>query len=272
MKILLTGYQGFIGKNYLEQIPNGWEVKLHEWGQPFPDVEGLDWVVHMGAISSTTEKNLDKIMEQNVLFSMKLFESCVANNVNFQFSSSASVYGKKSNFNEKEDIPQPQNLYAMSKYLFEEYMKKRNPSNIKWQAFRYFNVYGPHEEHKGSQASPVHQFSKQAKEDGVIKVFEGSDYFMRDFVHVDYVIDIHKKMMKSNEKGIWNVGTGNAISFRDVADIIAEKYDAKIEVIPFPEHLKDHYQDYTKANTVKLDSSLRSLSLKEIRDSILSLV
>lgn len=271
MKILLTGYQGFIGKNYLDQVPNGWKVKLHEWGQPFPNVEGLDWVVHMGAISSTTEKNLDKIMEQNVLFSMKLFESCVAHNVNFQFSSSASVYGKEKNFVEDVAIPQPQNLYAMSKYLFEEYMIKRNPQNIKCQAFRYFNVFGPHEEHKGSQASPVHQFSKQAKEDGVIKVFEGSEFFCRDFVHVDKVVDVHKRMMKSNESGIWNVGTGNAVSFRDIADIIAKKHNVKVKTISFPEHLKDHYQEYTQANTEKLDNSLKKVSLIETRDSIIRL-
>lgn len=271
MKILLTGYQGFIGKNYLDKVPNGWKVKLHEWGQPFPDVEGLDWVVHMGAISSTTEKNLDKIMEQNVLFSMKLFESCIKHNVNFQFSSSASVYGKDSNFIEDESVPQPQNLYAMSKYLFEEYMKKRNPQNIKCQAFRYFNVYGPHEDHKGSQASPVHQFSKQAKEDGVIKIFEGSEYFYRDFVHVDKVIDVHMRMMNSKESGIWNVGTGDIITFRNVAEVISEKYAVKIKEIPFPEHLKEHYQEYTRANLNKLEKSLKKVSLIETRDSISNL-
>lgn len=271
MKVLLTGYRGFIGKNFLEQMPSSWEVNLHEWGDEFPNVEGLDWVFHIGAISSTTETDIDKVMKQNLNFSIKLFESCILHNVNFQWSSSASVYGKCSKFSEDSEA-KPENLYAMSKYLFEQYVLKRNPRNIKYQGFRYFNVYGPHEEHKGNQASPIHQFSKQAKEDKVIKVFEGSDNFRRDFVHVDKIINTHKRMTKSYECGVWNIGTGSTMSFRDIANIIAENTGAEVVEIPFPEHLVNHYQMFTEANTKRLEESLRKIKYLETRDKIKNLI
>jgi len=273
MRVFITGVDGFIGQNFIRSLPDDWIVSSYDLIdnpdlRPRDlDIEGNDWVVHLGALSSTTEKDARRVMDLNLAWSIELVEECEKYGVNLQWSSSASVYGNKYRcaVNEKHKCT-PLNLYAQSKYFFEEYMKSTDP-NIVWQGFRYFNVYGPHEEHKGSQASPIHQFSKQAKEDGVIKIFQGSRFFKRDFVHVDYIVDIHKKMMKSPESGIWNVGTGNTVSFREIAEIIAEKYDAKIEYIPFPEHLKDHYQEYTKANTEKLNSSLKNISIGEVRDS-----
>jgi len=266
MKILLTGYKGFIGQNFLELAPKNWDIRLFEWGDDFPDVEGLDWVVHIGAISSTTETDIDKIMNQNLNFSIKLFEECIKHEVNFQWSSSASVYGLYSDFKESS-VCKPVNLYAMSKYLFEQYIEKRK-CHIKVQRFRYFNVYGKHEDHKGNQASPIHQFSKQAKENGIIKVFEGSENYRRDFVPVEKIIETHIKMMKSRESGVWNVGTGFSMSFMDVAKIIAEKHNATIEEIPFPKNLKLQYQHYTQADTTKLNESLSMLSKQENIENI----
>jgi len=123
---------------------------------------------------------------------------------------------------------------------------------ISVQGFRYFNVYGPHEDHKGSQASPYHQFTKQAQETGTIKIFKGSENFLRDFVPVETVVDVHKQFFNVKETGIWNVGTGKPKSFKSVAEEIAEKYNAEIVEIPFPEHLKDQYQEYTCADLTKL--------------------
>ena len=257
MKVLVTGSKGFIGQNFLKKFHElGYEVtsfdiKDNPKTRPIDlDLHGCDWVVHLGAISSTTETDVNKIMDLNLLWSIELFERCYELGVNMQWASSASVYGKRHErkpFKETDECI-PINYYAKSKYLFEKYLETCC-HNVTVQGFRYFNVYGPHEEHKGNQASPYTQFAKQAKENGVIKVFEGSEKFTRDFVHVDHVFDIqHKMMQKDYSNGIYNLGSGVSRSFLDVARDIALIYDAKIETIPFPERLKSHYQKYTCAD------------------------
>lgn len=272
MKILLTGHKGFIGSNFLNLCPKEWEVATYDWKDGpfemfFDSVKGFDWVVHMGAISSTTETDVDLVMNQNLNFSIKLFEDCIKHNVNFQWSSSASVYGKTSSFKEVNES-RPENLYAMSKHLFERYVNIRNPGNITYQGFRYFNVFGPNEDHKGDQASPVHKFTKQASSTGVIKLFVNSEHFKRDFVPVETVINAHVKLTKTDQCGIWNVGTGHAISFQQIAERIAARYDAKIELIPMPDNLKRHYQQYTRADVSKLNDTLQHILHKEILEMI----
>jgi ADP-L-glycero-D-manno-heptose 6-epimerase len=133
---------------------------------------------------------------------------------------------------------------------------KSKDSKIIWQGFRYFNVYGPHEEHKGSQASPYYQFAKQARETGIVQVFEGSENYKRDFVHVDRVIEVHLKMLEKKKSGIFNIGTNSPRSFLDVARDVALMYNARIETIPFPEHLRGCYQEYTNADMYKTLTTL----------------
>ena len=173
MKILLTGHEGFIGSHLLKAlIQVGYDVTTYEWDpNNFPNVMEQDWVIHVGAISSTTEKDVEKIMQQNVDFTIQLYKACRTFGVNFQFASSASLYGLNQEF--KEDSPvDPKTPYAWSKYLCERYINYHMGGNTT-QIFRYFNVYGPEgEEHKGNQASPFCQFEKQAKEYGTIKIFE----------------------------------------------------------------------------------------------------
>ena len=262
MKVLVTGSKGFIGKNLLERVPKDWVVRTYDVksGLVRPqklNISDCDWVIHLGAVSSTTEKNIQKVMDLNLTWSIELFEECVKHGVNLQWSSSASVYGKNCFFPMREDQElHPSNLYAMSKYLFEEYVKKRDVDNIIYQGFRYFNVYGDHEDHKGTQASPFTQFSKQARDTGVIKIFEGSERYVRDFIHVDTVVDYHLRMIDKILCGIFNVGSGNSRSFYDVAKEVATLYNARIETIPFPESLREHYQEYTCADTTKILSVL----------------
>jgi ADP-L-glycero-D-manno-heptose 6-epimerase len=122
------------------------------------------------------------------------------------------------------------------------------------QIFRYFNVYGPHEDHKGDQASPFHKFREQAKT-GTIKIFEGSENFKRDFIHVDEVIKVHRKLLIFLGSGIWNVGTGKTMSFLDVARLAADEFSAKIETIPMP--ILGGYQMYTCADMTKLNGILK---------------
>lgn len=258
MKILLTGYLGFIGSHMLKRLRNdGHTVSTFEWGDvPLPDVKGLDWVVHIGAISSTVDRNVDRIMRQNYDFSCWLLDKCAEHGVNFQYSSSASVYGPKSDF--KEDSPvDPRTPYAWSKYMFERYATQRHRGHIRVQGFRYFNVYGPEgEEHKGSQASPYQQFKRQAEESGQIKVFRNSDKYSRDFVHVSKVVDVHTKFFDITESGIWNVGTGKATSFLAVA----QTFDVPIVEIPMPVVLKSNYQAYTCAEMTKTNQSLKEVN------------
>jgi ADP-L-glycero-D-manno-heptose 6-epimerase len=243
VNILVTGYKGFIGQNlvpHLELI--GHNVTGFEWGDVYPDIKQYDQVIHLGAISSTTELNVEKVIAQNYRFSCNLLDLCISYKIPFQYSSSASVYGLNQQFKETSPVD-PRTPYAWSKYMFELYAEGKEV-----QGFRYFNVYGPHEGHKGSQASPYHQFTEQALNKRVINVFENSENFLRDFVPVKTVIDAHVRFMELKVSGIWNVGTGKAKSFLDVAGEVAEKYNASIEYIPFPEHLKHSYQRYTCAD------------------------
>lgn len=220
-----------------------------------PLVKDYDWVIHLGAISSTTEKDVNKIILHNYEFSKWLYNQCRAYNVNLQYASSASIYGITNNFQE-DAPPQPQSPYAWSKYLFDRWVEGLHTDNLV-QGFRYFNVYGPHEDHKGDQASPVHKFTEQAKINKVVKVFENSDNYRRDFVCVKDICQIHERFFKIKESGIFNVGTGEAVSFMYVANKIAKKYKAKVETIPMPKNLKNQYQKYTCADLSKLSTLVK---------------
>ena len=267
MKVLVTGHKGFIGQNMCKAIQKeGWDLVTFDISDDFNvrpkdlSFDGVNCVIHLGAISSTTETDIRKIINFNLSWSIEMLEECRERGIHMQFASSASVYGQNfdSSILEEKDVCYPANYYALSKYMFEQYALKRPLVESGLQIFRYFNVYGPHEEHKGSQASPYTQFAKQAKETGVIKVFKGSDKFTRDFVHVDTVINAHIQCLKRTEftGGIYNVGSGYSRSFLDVAKDIAFLYNAEIKEIPFPDNLKEHYQYHTQANITRLNSLL----------------
>jgi len=256
MKILVTGNQGFIGKNvasYLQQ--QGHEVEGWEW-EPgvLPHTEGYDWCIHLGAISSTTFTDVDQILEQNFEFSVRLAQICENFGTNLQYASSASVYGPTTHFTENGPLL-PQSPYAWSKYLFDRFINQYiDEFAIKIQGFRYFNVYGEGEEHKGDQASPYTKFAYQAKDNGVIKLFEDSNNYLRDFVCVDDICRLHEKMFDVDQSGIFNVGTGRPVSFETVAQSIVNKHGGDIEYIPMPENIKSQYQKYTCADLTNLNS------------------
>lgn len=255
MKILLTGYRGFIGSHMFRALEaHGHDVSVYDWGDILPSVIEQDWVIHMGAISSTTERDVEKVMAQNYDFTVQLYEACHTFGINFQYSSSASIYGLVSTFREDAE-PDPRTPYAWSKYLTERYIQ-RHPMGARAQMFRYFNVYGPEgEEHKGSQASPYAQFKRQAEETGEIRVFEGSDKFLRDFVPVSKIVDTHLKFLNVKESGVWNVGTGQPRSFMSVA----KEFKVPITTIPMPDILRDSYQKYTCADMTKYNNTLNKL-------------
>jgi ADP-L-glycero-D-manno-heptose 6-epimerase len=258
MKVLITGHKGFIGQNMVKYIQanTDWEVNTWEWGDSvFPTVDGNDWVLHLGAISSTTEQNADKILAQNLEFSQKLYMACQRLYVNLQYASSASIYGLESDF--KEFSPgRPMNAYAWSKYVFDRWTKLQQHNKIV-QGFRYFNVYGNHEEHKGSQASPVTQFTKQAIETGNINIFHDSNRYLRDFIAVEDVCRIHVEFIKNvTASGIWNVGTGKTRSFEEVASLIRQRNPSSLTHINMPDILKNSYQKYTCSDNTRLEATL----------------
>ena len=272
MKILVTGYKGFIGQNICQYLISkkhdveGWDFMENA----VPDPSSYDWVIHLGAITSTTSTDIEQIMAQNFENSMRLLQTCDTMGTNFQYASSASVYGPNTHF--KEDGPLlPKSPYAWSKYLFDRFVSQHiTDFKILVQGLRYFNVYGQLETHKGNQASPYTKFTNQAKETKVIEVFENSEDYKRDFVCVDDVCQVHEKMFNVDKTGIWNVGTGKAESFETVARTIADKHGAEIKYIPIPDNLKGQYQKYTCANLTKLNSVIdhKWISIKDyINDS-----
>jgi ADP-L-glycero-D-manno-heptose 6-epimerase len=253
MKLLITGHKGFIGKNLVNYIKQhtDWQVDTYELGDGYPGVMDCDWVIHLGANSSTTERNVDGILKQNYDFTVRLFDECKTFGVNFQFASSASLYGLGNSFSETDPVD-PKNPYAWSKYLAERYIMD-HLGGATVHCFRYFNVYGNYENHKAGQASPITQFSKQ----NPIKVFENSSSYLRDFIAVEDVCRIHVEFIKKvKESGVYNVGTGKTRSFQDVANIISKRNNAVIEYIPMPDILKSSYQAYTCADISKLESVL----------------
>ena len=250
MNILVTGYKGFIGQNMCHYLMSRGH-KVEGWDfmdNAVPDPSGYDWVIHLGAISDTTFTDVEQIMAQNFENSMRLLQTCDTMGTNIQYASSASVYGPTTHFNEDGNLL-PQSPYAWSKYLFDRFVKQHlDDFKVIVQGFRYFNVYGPYEDHKGNQASPYTKFTKQAQEDKIIKVFEGSENYKRDFICVNDVCQIHEKMFQIDKSGIWNVGTGKPVSFDTVARTIADKHGAEIKYITMPDNLKSQYQKYTCAD------------------------
>lgn len=255
MKILLTGHRGFIGGNLLNTLVSRHEVRTYDWGDDSCNVDGCDWVMHIGAISSTTETNVEKVLTQNLDFSIWLLNQCITKGINFQYSSSASVYGRHYNLNtpfKETDPVDPRSPYAWSKYLFERHVASLRKIDITVQGFRYFNVHGPGEEHKGDQASPQHKFRKHFQERGYIELFENSENYHRDFIHVDQIVDYHLRFLNVGDSGVWNIGMGKTKSFVDVANEITTVHRR----IKMPEKLVQSYQSYTCADITKLNNTL----------------
>tara|TARA_B100000927_G_C16428634_1_gene454563 strand:+ start:17 stop:829 length:813 start_codon:yes stop_codon:yes gene_type:complete len=244
--IILTGYNGFIGKAFAKRLDEDNIYRVEKDGvdlflREYEDWDKVELIIHQGAISSTVETDLNKIHKYNVDFSIQLFEKAIEHQIPVKYASSASVYGKM-----LTGIINPLNYYAISKVIVDYWVQDHIDEFKLVQGFRYFNVYGEGENHKNDQASPVHKFSKQIEETGKLKLFEGSDKFSRDFICVDDVVDV----VLNNDKpsGIYDLGTSNPVSFQHVAECVAKKYGGEIEYIPFPDHLKGKYQAYTCAS------------------------
>jgi ADP-L-glycero-D-manno-heptose 6-epimerase len=224
---------------------------------------GVDCVFHQGACSTTTEWDGRYMMKNNYAYSRTLLHHCLAHDIPFIYASSAAVYGSSTRFSESYENELPLNVYGWSKLLFDRYVQRlAEQASSQVVGLRYFNVYGPNEQHKGSMASVAWHFNRQLQSDDEIRLFEGSGGFAdgeqrRDFVYVDDVCAVNLWFLQHRDaSGVFNTGTGRSQSFNDVANaVIAWHGRGRIRYIPFPDELAGAYQSFTEADLSKLRSA-----------------
>ena len=229
-------------------------------------------VIHMGAISATTESNFNRLLQSNIRFSQFLWHWCAKNKVPFIYASSAATYGDGSfNYNDNEselDQLNPLNAYGYSKHFFDRWVQlelsKNQPTPPQWCGLKFFNVYGPNEYHKGRMASVVFHAFNQFKETNQIKLFksEHPSYVdgmqVRDFIYVKDAVKIIIFFLNNNNfSGLYNAGTGNAETFKALAEAVLINTKGQpndIKYIEMPNDLKGKYQYYTQATMNKINS------------------
>jgi ADP-L-glycero-D-manno-heptose 6-epimerase len=304
MTVIVTGAAGFIGSNLVralnargetaiiavdnlsrvEKVPNLVDCEIADFLAKEDFIarvrdgrfnHRVSAVFHEGACSDTMEADGRYMMENNFRFTLDLFDWCHARRVPFLYASSASVYGSGGEFAEERGNEAPLNLYGYSKFLFDQVARRRFAGRTaQVVGFRYFNVYGPREAHKGRMASVAFHNYNQFRADGKVRLFEGSHGYgnggqQRDFVFVDDVARVNLFFLDHPGKsGIFNLGSGRAQSFNDVAvaavngcrkakdegPLTLDELRAQglLEYIAFPEALKGKYQAYTQADLTKL--------------------
>ena len=238
----------------------------------------VEFMLHQGACSDTTERDGRYMMRTNYDYSKALLEFCTDEQVPFIYASSAAVYGARTGFREEPGSEAPLNVYGYSKLLFDQIVRRRAPEQTaQVVGLRYFNVYGPREQHKGRMASVALHFFHQYRASGSVKLFEGSGGYgdgeqRRDFISVEDVVRVNLHFVDHPDvSGIYNVGTGAAQSFNDVAvaavnacrsaegraplTLEVMQAEGAIRYIPFPEDLKGRYQSYTQADISALRES-----------------
>lgn len=234
----------------------------------------VEAVLHEGACSDTMETDGRYMMQNNYRYSSSLLDFCLDQEVAFLYASSASVYGGGSEFRESRECEAPLNVYAYSKFLFDQKVRRYLPeTSSPVTGFRYFNVYGPREQHKGRMASVAYHFTNQYRAEGRVKLFEGCEGYgngeqLRDFVFVEDVVKVNLHFLEQPRSGIFNLGSGRAQSFNDVAvaaintcraadgqpalSLNELQAQGSIEYIAFPEALRGKYQSFTQADLTRL--------------------
>lgn len=281
--IIVTGGAGFIGSNLIRGLNRMGEdnilvvdnlaqadkhrnlntlkiadfIDKRDFLEALPRLGPIETIFHQGACSSTTETDGRYMMDNNYQYSKALLDYALAQKIDFLYASSASVYGDGSQgFREKPTCEYPLNIYAYSKFLFDNYVRRISAQqDLESQVLglRYFNVYGPQERHKGSMASVMYHFFHQSQQQQLIRPFEGSEDFKRDFVWIDDVVQVNLFFYRTKKSGIYNCGTGTARSFMDIARLLQGLERAtQLAYAPFPDHLKGKYQTYTEADLSEL--------------------
>ena len=286
--IIVTGAAGFVGSNLVRGLNRSGErdilaVDELSDGRKFDnlvDCEIVDYwdkdlllsrldgslgfvprrIYHQGACAVTTEWDGRFMMENNYRYSRELLEYCLAAGVPLIYASSAAVYGAGNRFEEDAGTERPLNVYGYSKLMFDRYVRRRlGGAGSQVVGLRYFNVYGPRESHKGPMASVAWHLHRQVQQEGAARLFRGSGEYgdgeqLRDFVYVDDVVDVNLWFGRHAEvSGIFNVGTGRAATFNELADAVIGWHGTGTKrYIPFPENLERAYQSYTQADIAKL--------------------
>ncbi|WP_297420766.1 ADP-glyceromanno-heptose 6-epimerase [Clostridium sp.] len=247
-------------KKYIEYVnKNKFLDKLSSY-------EGITAIIHMGACSATTERDFDYLWNNNFEYTKTLWNYCREKQISFIYASSAATYGDGSQgFDDNINIDNliPLNGYGYSKQLFDLWVKKQTEFPKQHCGLKFFNVYGPNEYFKGSMASMIFHGFKQIKETGFVKLFKSCDPNyedggqLRDFVYIKDACAVIKWLLDNPDvSGLFNVGTGKAQSFRELAEATFRALDLEpnIVFIDMPEQLKEKYQYYTKAEMMKLRS------------------
>jgi len=251
----------------------------------------VEAVLHQGACSDTLEQDGRYMMENNYRYSKTLLDWCQEAEVALLYASSASVYGAGAEFREERACERPLNVYGYSKFLFDQLVRRALPAKTAQIAgFRYFNVYGPNEAHKGRMASVAFHAYNQLAAAGKVQLFEGSAGYgsgeqRRDFVHVDDVVDVNLWFLEHRGvSGIFNCGTGRAQTFNQLAaatinsvqgtDHTARELAQRgfIEYIPFPAGLKERYQSFTEADLSRLRAAGYRGEFKTVEHGVASYV
>lgn len=233
MKILVTGHTGFIGRNMIEwMLAEGWHVDGWDYDPDnLPDIKKYQWVVHLGALTDKSETNIDKFMIQNYEFSQWLFNECQLNEVHLQYASTSSVYEYSKDCSETASCA-PATPYALSKYLFDRWAFRQPAHTASVQGFRYFNVYGKYMHLRGNHANIIYKWQEAARKTGQILVWDTAEHVKRDWVWVGDICKLHIDFIKTvHGSGIWNVGSGLAHSYLDIAEAVAEQENAVIRVV-----------------------------------------
>jgi len=222
-------FRNLVGKKY---------ISLHSTAEMPQDASGFTAVIHIGADSSTLQRDWNKLYETNVLSTRRWNRFCTDGNIPFIFTSSAAVYGNGSG---------PLNHYAFSKQVSE--------NEIDGVALRLFNVYGPNESHKGRMASTIYHWYNQLQESETIKVFENSNQYRRDFIWVEDVASTIYHFLQNYQPGVYDLGTGESVDFESIANIVINENGKGTKTyIPMPEDLKAQYQLDTRADISALKS------------------
>ena len=302
--IIVTGGAGFIGSNLVRALNSRGERDIlvvddltdgHKftnlvdceiadyWDKDFFQQRlrsGLTFlpkcIFHQGACSVTTEWNGRYMMETNYSYSRELLDYCLANAIPLIYASSAAVYGASTEFKEDSRIERPLNVYGYSKLLFDQYVRRKlSGAASQVVGLRYFNVYGSGEAHKGAMASIVWHLNQQILEGSDARLFEGSAGYergeqLRDFIHVNDVVSVNLWFLEHPEcSGIFNVGSGQASTFNEVANAVIEWHGkGKIDYVPFPKELKSSYQSFTEADISALRAAGYTANFTNVRDGI----
>jgi ADP-L-glycero-D-manno-heptose 6-epimerase len=252
----------------------------------------IDAILHQGACSDTMETDGRYVMDNNYAYSKAVLDWCQDEQVPLLYASSAAVYGAGREFGEARENEDPLNVYAYSKFLFDQYARKRtagfsaSEGGAQVAGLRYFNVYGPNEAHKGRMASVAFHAYRQFRAEGRVKLFAGSDGYedggqQRDFVHVDDVVSVNLWLLENRDiSGIFNCGTGRAQTFNQVAaavintledaDLSVQEMVEKgfIEYIPLPPELAGQYQSHTQADLGRLREAGYEGSFRSVEEGV----